>query len=82
MTVHKRMTVRRGPTVLERQMKAMASKGFITVDEAAQRAKVPRGTMYRWTLEGRLTIERVGPRRIYVNLESLRALVGAIMDET
>lgn len=45
-----------------------------TVQDAADRKKVSRKTIRRWISEGRIDAERVGPRLIRVDLDSVDRL--------
>ena len=47
---------------------------WATLAEAAIYSKVPRSTLRRWIAQGRLPANRLGPRRIQVDLNDLDAM--------
>jgi excisionase family DNA binding protein len=51
-----------------------AVERWVYLSEAETYSGIPYGTLRRWISEGRLPAERVGPRRIQVNLDDLDAL--------
>lgn len=44
---------------------------MVTLEEAAQRLRVSRATLYRWSREGRLKLYRLGPRATRIREEDL-----------
>ena len=59
----------------------MRQQGYVTPTEAARLAKVPRPTIYAWAQAGELgELKHHGRRRMYVSVEALRRLAGAVMD--
>lgn len=66
--------------VVEAQIKAMAFKGFVTPDVASRMAKVPRSTIYTWIRQEQVVVERIGFRRVYISVASLREVAGMLMD--
>jgi excisionase family DNA binding protein len=51
-----------------------AADRWVYLPDAERYSGIPRGTLRRWIAEGRLPGERVGPRRIQVNLDDLDAM--------
>jgi excisionase family DNA binding protein len=47
---------------------------WATLAEAAIYSRVPRSTLRRWIAQGRLPANRLGPRRIQVDLNDLDAM--------
>lgn len=56
----------------------MEKAGYLTVAQASQLTSVPRQTIYTWIHTKALSVQRVGPRRVFVSVEDLRKLVPAI----
>jgi excisionase family DNA binding protein len=50
---------------------------WLTVQEAADRLKVSRVTIYRWAREGRLTIYKFSPKVARVRWQDIEALAQA-----
>ena len=50
------------------------ARRWATLPEAAIYSHVPRSTLRRWIAQGLLPAERVGPRRIQIDLNDLDAL--------
>ena len=60
----------------------MRKQGYVPPAEAAKLARVPRSTIYAWIHAGELgEPKRHGLRRIYISVEALRRLAGAVMSE-
>src|SRR5262245_2008652 len=53
----------------------MRARGFVTPTEAAELSNIPRVTIYSWLKDGTLEYEVSGRRRLFVSLESLRAVL-------
>jgi excisionase family DNA binding protein len=51
-----------------------AAERWVYLEDAERYSGIPRGTLRRWISEGRLPGERVGPRRIQINLDDLDAM--------
>lgn len=50
---------------------------WLTVQEAAERLKVSRVTIYRWAREGRLVIYKFGPKVARVRWQDVEAMAQA-----
>lgn len=51
-----------------------AAERWVYLEDAERYSGIPRKTLRRWISEGRLPGERVGPRRIQINLDDLDAM--------
>jgi excisionase family DNA binding protein len=47
---------------------------WLTIQEAMQRLKISRATIYRWAKAGRLTIHQLGPRSPRIGREDIERL--------
>lgn len=49
--------------------------GYVTPAEAAKMFRIPVQTVYAWMHKGLLSSKRIGVRRYYISLASLRKMV-------